>query len=158
MEEVPIDVFKEGQDEDADVLFERLTTNVEGGPNGRPFNWLTSEEEIEAERARREANRLAVEEEKAALDKNKMEQKENEERNAREKQAKKRMDDLQVEERDALSGKSIALRNYLNENVIPTLTEGLIETCKILPEDPLDYLAEYLFKHSNDIKAAPWMV
>lgn len=111
VEEVPIDVFKDGQDEDAEVLFERLTTNVEGGPNGRPFNWLTSEEEIEAERARREANSLLIEEEKTAQDKLKMEQRENEERGSREKQAKERKQKLEDEERDALNNKSIALRN-----------------------------------------------
>ena len=34
------------------------------------------------------------------------------------------------------------------ENVIPTLTEGLIEVCKLKPEDPVDYLAEWLFKNN----------
>ena len=33
-------------------------------------------------------------------------------------------------------------------NVIPTLTEGIIEVCKIKPEDPVDYLAEWLLKRS----------
>ena len=37
------------------------------------------------------------------------------------------------------------------KNVIPSLTEGLIETCKVMPEDPIDYLAEYLFKVSPAI-------
>ena len=44
--------------------------------------------------------------------------------------------------------RSIPLRNYLMQNVIPTLTEGLIEVCKLKPEDPVDYLAEYLFKNN----------
>ena len=34
------------------------------------------------------------------------------------------------------------------QNVIPTLTEGLIEVCKLKPEDPVDYLAEYLFANN----------
>ncbi len=32
------------------------------------------------------------------------------------------------------------------KHVIPTVTAGLIELCKVRPEDPIDYLAEYLFK------------
>jgi adenylate kinase len=35
-------------------------------------------------------------------------------------------------------------------NVVSTLAEGLLEVCRVLPEDPVDYLAEYLFKHSNE--------
>lgn len=37
------------------------------------------------------------------------------------------------------------------DNVVPILTEGLIEVCKELPEDPVDYLAEYLFKRSLEV-------
>ena len=40
---------------------------------------------------------------------------------------------------------------YLMKNVIPSLTEGLLETCKVMPEDPVDYLAEYLFRVSPAI-------
>ena len=32
------------------------------------------------------------------------------------------------------------LRNYLMKHVMPTLTEGLIEACKVKPDDPIDYL------------------
>lgn len=37
------------------------------------------------------------------------------------------------------------------DNVVPILTEGLIEVCKITPEDPVDHLAEYLFKRSLEV-------
>ena len=40
---------------------------------------------------------------------------------------------------------SVPLRNYLMKHVMPTLTQGLIECCKVRPDDPVDYLAEYLF-------------
>lgn len=35
------------------------------------------------------------------------------------------------------------------KNVIPTLTAGLIEVAKIRPEDPIDFLAEFMFKVSK---------
>lgn len=44
--------------------------------------------------------------------------------------------------------KSVPLREYLMAQVIPSLTEGLIEVTKVRPEDPVDYLAEWLFKNN----------
>ena len=38
-------------------------------------------------------------------------------------------------------------------NVIPTLTEGMLEVVKGAPEDPVDFLAEYLFKRVIDKEA-----
>ena len=46
--------------------------------------------------------------------------------------------------------RAMPLRDYLMENVIPTLTEGLLEVCKVQPEDPVDYLAEWLFKNNPE--------
>lgn len=55
-----------------------------------------------------------------------------------------------------MEAQSLPLRNYLMKFVMPTVTSGLIELCKVRPEvqsdrfsnfkDPIDYLAEYLFK------------
>ncbi len=67
-----------------------------------------------------------------------------------------------------LETQSIPLRNYLMQHVMPTLTEGLIEVCKVKPDDAVDYLvsthnyvssllhddalqAEYLFKNNPQI-------
>ena len=58
------------------------------------------------------------------------------------------------QEAELLEVRSIPLRNYLMQNVIPTLTEGLIEVCKLKPEDPVDYLAAYLFKNNPVDEAA----
>ena len=52
---------------------------------------------------------------------------------------------------ELLEARSLPLRRYLMKNVIPSLTEGLLETCKVMPEDPVDYLAEYLFRVSPAI-------
>lgn len=44
-------------------------------------------------------------------------------------------------------------REYLTKknNIVPVLSEGLIEITKVAPIDPIDYLAEYIFKKSNDL-------
>jgi adenylate kinase len=36
-------------------------------------------------------------------------------------------------------------------NLVPILTDGLMEICKNQPDDPVDSLAEYLFKRSLDV-------
>merc|ERR1712070_400640 len=70
------------------------------------------------------------------------------ERQQREAVEARRLAELQQKERELLEVRSIPLRNYLMQNVIPTLTEGLIEVCKLKPDDPVDYLAEWLFKNN----------
>lgn len=54
--------------------------------------------------------------------------------------------ELEKEEDEILKLRSLPLRKYLIDSVIPTLTQGLINTCKIRPDDPLDHLAEFLLK------------
>lgn len=41
-------------------------------------------------------------------------------------------------------------RKFLLLNIMPILTKGLLEVCKINPIDPIDYLADYLFKNYTD--------
>ena len=55
------------------------------------------------------------------------------------------------QEREALETRSLPMRQYLVDNVLPLLTKGLLEVGRLRPEDPIDFLAEYLFK--NDAKA-----
>jgi Dpy-30 motif len=37
------------------------------------------------------------------------------------------------------------------DNVVPHLTEGLIELCKTIPDKPVDYLSEFLLKRADEI-------
>lgn len=37
------------------------------------------------------------------------------------------------------------------DNVVPHLTEGLIDLCKKVPLDPIDYLSEFLLKKADMI-------
>lgn len=60
------------------------------------------------------------------------------------------LDELQMEEERLLVAQSEPLRNYLMKFVFPTLTKGLLEVAKIKPTDPVDFLAEYLFKENPE--------
>jgi adenylate kinase len=47
--------------------------------------------------------------------------------------------------------KKMPFRNYLMEFVVPILNEGLLEVSNIIPNDPVELLAEYLFMKSYDV-------
>ena len=54
----------------------------------------------------------------------------------------------QNEEREVLDKKSLALRKYLDINLVPILSEGIVELLGTFPKDPVDTLASFLFKNS----------
>ena len=56
-----------------------------------------------------------------------------------------------LEDAMLIEASSAPIRSYLMENVIPALVDGLLDVCKVQPDDPVDYLAEYLFKYSVDV-------
>lgn len=65
-----------------------------------------------------------------------------------EKEAAK-LEELREQERDLLDTRSQPIRQYLMDNVVPYLTEGLIDLCKDIPDDPVDYLATFLLKKAD---------
>ena len=62
-----------------------------------------------------------------------------------------KLHEVKKQEDEMLEIQSIPLRNYLMKHVMPTLTQGLIECCKVRPDDPVDYLAEYLFEQNPQV-------
>lgn len=57
---------------------------------------------------------------------------------------------LQQKEQEMLTAQSMPLRDYLMKFVFPTLTKGLLETARVKPDDPVDFLAEFLFKENPE--------
>jgi len=112
---------------------------------GQPRNYGPSDEEIAAKKAAEEDEAKRKADEVAAADAARTAA-ELVERKRREAQESRRAGEVTQQEHELIEVRSLPLRNYLMQNVIPTLTEGLIEMCKLHPEDPVDYLAEYLFK------------
>ncbi|KAJ8356507.1 hypothetical protein SKAU_G00193010 [Synaphobranchus kaupii] len=60
----------------------------------------------------------------------------------------KNLREVKRQEQELLEARSIPLRNYLMKNVMPTVTNALIDCCKIKPDDPVDFLAECLLRNS----------
>eukprot|EP00933_Yihiella_yeosuensis_P055900 TRINITY_DN5485_c1_g2_i3.p2 TRINITY_DN5485_c1_g2~~TRINITY_DN5485_c1_g2_i3.p2 ORF type:complete len:313 (+),score=92.65 TRINITY_DN5485_c1_g2_i3:1137-2075(+) len=134
-----------GQDEED--LFESVRIYMER--SGRPFNYLPTEEEVAAEvRAKHEekvkaaieaAAKTAEEAAKGAGDDG---EKKLERLNA------ERLKIIAEHEKAQAELQELPLREYLMRHTVPALTEGLIEMCKVLPENPVDYLATYLEQHA----------
>ena len=119
----------------------------------KPCNYHPTPEE----KAQKEREDAAAEKERAAKEASERAAKENEEATKREKaqaEEKKRLEEVKRQENELLEARSQPLRAYLMKHVIPTLTDGLIETCRVMPEDPVDYLAEYLFRASPVVEAS----
>ena len=55
-----------------------------------------------------------------------------------------------MEELDATN--SLNMRQFLMKQIIPVLTEGMIDVYRVGPTDPVDYLADYIFTKSNCLR------
>ncbi|XP_035269685.1 adenylate kinase 7 isoform X1 [Anguilla anguilla] len=117
---------------------------------GAARNYGLTLEELEEEERRIAEERLK----QLAAKKAEIERKEEEEaasRTARWEEWSKRTEEVQKVEQELLEAQTAPLRSYLMNNVMPTLTQGLIECCKAKPDDPVDFLAEYLFKNNPQV-------
>lgn len=114
---------------------------------GKPYNYHPTPEEealLKAEEEKPLAERLERERTEAAV-------RAQEERTAfleRELKNQTRKQQVLQDDEELIETCSWPLRKYLMANVIPTLIDGLVDVCQTRPEDPIDYLAEYLFKAS----------
>jgi len=135
-----------------DQAFQAIRVNMEA--KGQFHNYLRSEidrvkdreDRIDATQRKREE-----EEEKArsALAQSEAQLRED----ARAEEARRRQA-IADREASTLEAEALPLRTYLMSQVVPTLTAGLSEVCKEQPEDPIEYLAQYLFAHAQDIDVA----
>jgi adenylate kinase len=124
----------------------RLTLYCER--RGKSFNYHPTAEEAEAlrmaaaKKEEEEAARLA----RVAAER---EQREAGERQRAEEENAARKLAVLAEEKELVEAASLPLRSYLLSSVIPALVDGLLDVCKVQPDDPVDYLAEFLFKYST---------
>ncbi|CAD8167287.1 unnamed protein product [Paramecium octaurelia] len=63
-----------------------------------------------------------------------------------------KQDLIRQQERELLDQRSQPLRQYLADNVVPFLTEGLINICEKHPENPLQFLADFLEQKGNELQ------
>ena len=59
---------------------------------------------------------------------------------------------IKAKEMELLEARSQPLRHYMMDNVIPVLSEAIIDLTRTLPEDPIDHLSKFLFKNSSRVE------
>ncbi|XP_050295556.1 adenylate kinase 7-like isoform X2 [Anthonomus grandis grandis] len=111
---------------------------------------LTKEEEDELRKLEMEKKRM--EREAYQIEKQLKEDVERKEYEDKMEKWAETLEKLQMEEEKITAIESEPLRLYLMKYIFPTLTKGLSEVTKIKPEDPIDYLAEFLFKENPEGK------
>ena len=119
---------------------------------GKPNNYMTFDEEAEKIRVERFEKESKEKKEKEADLVERDEYVERQWRKQKEEYTKSRFEHIKEQERDLLDSKSQPIRAYLVDNVVPILSEGLIEVCKNQPDDPVDFLAEFLFRESKNVQ------
>ncbi|KAF8821105.1 Dpy-30 motif protein [Cardiosporidium cionae] len=118
--------------------------------DGRPFNFLKTNAEIIQEREAKLREQEIIERQKEEDERHTRLEKEDANKLLRQLEETERLNMIKEHELALLESRSLPLREYLMKYVIPTLSEGLVAVCKVQPEDPIDFLADYLFDHAHD--------
>merc|ERR1712232_1467499 len=126
-------------------MFESSRIYMEKG-EGRPFNYLPSAEEVAEELLAKAAAKEASASEKAIVMERQVSVKNVNDSSANRHAERLRMIGAHEAARSQLD--TLSLREYLMRYMVPNLTEGLIEMCMVTPENPVDYLANYLEQHA----------
>ena len=130
-------------------IFESMRVYIER--NGRPYNYLSSVHHLNDKRldylTQEEKDALDEEASQEAFDKNTGEEK----KRALEALADGRLEALEQHFEDLKKQEKLYMRQFLMKAIIPVLTEGMIDVWRVGPTDPVDYLAEYIFKKSNEL-------
>ncbi|CAF3511735.1 unnamed protein product [Rotaria socialis] len=115
-----------------------------------PHNYGPTPEEQEHAK-RKELNEKEKREREDREERERDEQEAANDRMKKQKDWTTKLEQIKREEFEMLDAQSTPLRNYLMAHVMPTLTKALIECCQVRPEDPVDFVAEYLFKNNPQV-------
>mmetsp|Transcript_4111 Transcript_4111/g.10586 ORF Transcript_4111/g.10586 Transcript_4111/m.10586 type:complete len:133 (+) Transcript_4111:1109-1507(+) len=121
---------------------------------GQFFNYLRSEEERVREREEEVARQQRSADEQAEQARQAQEAAEAALRQKAAGEEAQRRQAIADSEASLLEAEAMPLRQYLMMQVVPTLSEGLSEVCKEQPDDPIEFLAQYLFAHAQNIDAS----
>ncbi|XP_034419511.1 adenylate kinase 7 [Cyclopterus lumpus] len=140
---VPLCLEITSEDEpDCLLLMQKIIDTV-----GQPRNYGPASQELEEEERRKaEENMRREAQEKAEEERRETEEAEH--RAAHWEEWTKSLEEVRQQQEEVLEAESVPMRSYLMEHVMPTLTQGLMECCTARPQDPVDFLAEFLMKNN----------
>lgn len=141
------EIFEMDADGEKYEMFESMRIYIERF--GRPYNYLKSVKELNEEREKH-----LIEEEKATAAEQEAGSSKDQEALATQKAAleklfEQRLTHVKAHMAELCDCDDLNMRQFLMKYIIPVLTEGMIDVWKHGPLDPVDYLAEYIFKRSN---------
>ena len=114
----------------------------------KPYNYHPTE--AEAADLKQAADKKAAEEaEQKKQDEEGKEKVETFERESSQLATRLRRDLVLGEDQELVEAASLPLRRYLMSSVVPALVDGLLDVCRVQPQDPIDYLAEYMFNYAT---------
>jgi adenylate kinase len=128
-------------------LFESTRIYMESG-QGRPFNYLKSTDEVAQELLEKKSEKEQAEQFKVQEMKRQVSAGSRDADAAVCRRRDERLRNISAHEEQRKQIEALPLRNYLMRYMVPNLTEGLIEMCRVMPENPTDYLANYLEEHA----------
>lgn len=130
-------------------MFESMRVYIER--NGRSNNYLPEVQELNVEREKHlvgeEADTKAEKASKIAAEK----KVEDEAATGLERLQDERLGHIRCHMDDIKAQDKLNMRQFLMKQVIPVLTEGMIDVYKVGPTDPVDYLSDYIFRKSNEL-------
>ncbi|TMW59418.1 hypothetical protein Poli38472_004487 [Pythium oligandrum] len=136
----------------SEVFLDPVHTYMEQGGHGKPNNFHPTREEL------RQMEREFTQKKQEEESRERQRAVEEDEREAAAEQARlaadqARLEVIQREEAELLESRAKPLRTFLMDTVLPALTEGMLEIVKVQPDDPIDYLAEFLFQKGQEMEA-----
>lgn len=143
-----IDLSKDA-DEKMDITFETCATII-----GKPHNYGPTREEKMAEAAKLSERANAIKQEKADL-KKRHEQQTFTERQQRCNEWLAELDDLRRQKHQQILDGTLPTQDYLTKCVLPSVLEGLMAVIRARPEDPVDFLGEFLLQLKNPKRVIP---
>lgn len=63
-----------------------------------------------------------------------------------------KQDAVEVKQDNKDNKDKLPIRAYLDQTVVPILLQGLAETAKERPKNPIEFLGNYLLKNANENK------
>ena len=144
-------VYENEDKDDPEETFEMMRIYIER--NGRPFNYFPlKDEDINNNRINYVENKKKNIDNKLREEEEQKKKKIDEEEELYWKKMEERIENIKRDKKQLELNQEVPTRKFLLVNIMPTLTKGLLEVCKINPIDPIDYLAEFLFTNSTGEK------
>ena len=144
-------VYEDEEKDDPEETFEMMRIYIER--NGRPFNYFKlKDEDINMNRIKYVENKKNDIDNQLKKREEEKQQKIDEEESLYWKKMEERIETIKKDKSQLEENQKIPTRKFLLVNIMPTLTKGLLEVCKINPIDPIDYLADFLFTNSTGEK------